>query len=324
MKVSIMTPARLHLGIIDTCGELGRIYGSIGITIDKPNVELEATPSRTLGATGLDAERTIRIARRFIERFPKATNADINVTKTIPEHAGLGSGTQLSLAVGKAIAAVSALDLSVREIASALGRGRVSGIGVGAFEHGGFILDTGRRNGPETQSVESSVSLTVFQRKFPEEWRFVVAIPNVGKGLFGRAEQEAFSALPPASPELVGKICRIVIMRMLPSLIEQNIREFGESVTTVQDLVGESFSRVQGGLFFSPLVEDSIHFMLRSGAYGAGQSSWGPAMYGITESSSRAEMLKQRLEGFLNERGGGSVFVAKANNDGARTTTSDA
>lgn len=323
MKVSIVTPARLHLGIIDTRGDMGRIYGSIGVAIDSPNVELEAIPSQNLEARGVDVERTIRIARAFLSKFPTARCVEINVLRTIPEHVGLGSGTQLSLAIGRAIANLYGLNADVRDVAMALGRGRVSGIGVNAFERGGFILDAGRKSITETQALQADLPLAVMQKKFPEEWRFVVAIPNVGRGLSGLGENEAFSNLPPSSPELVGKICRLIILKMLPSLMEKNVKEFGESLTTVQNLVGESFSQAQGGIFFSPLIRDCVKFMLTSGAYGAGQSSWGPTVYGVVDNDSNAEILKQDLERFLNERNGATVFVARANNDGAKITVSN-
>lgn len=317
-----MTPARLHLGIIDTCGDLGRIYGSIGVAIDTPNVVLEAKASETLDATGVDRERTLKIAESFLKRFPKATCAAINITRTIPEHVGLGSGTQLSLAVGTAIARLSGLDLSPRDVAAALGRGKISGIGVKAFQSGGFILDSGRRT-TETERVGSNLSVAVLQARFPEEWRFVVALPGLGEGISGPAEREAFSNLPPAPPELIGKICRIIIMKMLPSLVEKNPTGFGESVTAVQNLVGESFSQAQGGRFFSPLVEACVQFMLASGACGAGQSSWGPTVYGIVDNDSESETLKNKVQRFLNERSGGLVFVARANNKGAYVTVSN-
>jgi beta-RFAP synthase len=323
LKVRIVTPARLHLGIIDTCGDLGRLYGSIGVTIDRPNVVLEAIASESLKATGEGAERALKIAQTFLERFPKARCAEINISHGIPEHVGLGSGTQLSLAVGTAIAKLSGLDISVKDIAIALGRGKVSGIGVNAFEHGGFILDAGRRRTAEVKDIQSNLSLAVFQRKFPAEWRFVAAIPGSGRGLSGRTEKNAFSNLPPASSEVVGRICRLIIMKMLPSLMEKNIRDFGESMAAIQSLVGESFSQAQGGRFFNPLVEDCVQLMLESGAYGAGQSSWGPTVYGIVANDSDAEILKEHLEKFLNERNDGTVFVARANNDGARFSHSE-
>ncbi len=43
MKIVVKTPARLHLGMLDLNGELGRRFGSIGVAISRPNVVVEAT-----------------------------------------------------------------------------------------------------------------------------------------------------------------------------------------------------------------------------------------------------------------------------------------
>ena len=79
---------------------------------------------------------------------------------------------------------------------------------------------------------------------------------------------------------------------------------------------GKSFSNVQGGTFSSPIVEDGIKYLIKSGAYGAGQSSWGPAFYGVTKVS-EAQNLKQKMINFLEEKTGGIVFIAEPNNKGA-------
>jgi beta-ribofuranosylaminobenzene 5'-phosphate synthase len=57
--------------------------------------------------------------------------------------------------------------------------------------------------------------------------------------------------------------------------------------------------------------------MKTCGAYGVGQSSWGPAVYGLTQSKTEAEKLRAKVEAFLKDRNGGQVFVANANNRGA-------
>ena len=46
MKVYVKTPARLHLGLIDLNGDLGRLFGGIGVAIDYPNVTLKTEISR--------------------------------------------------------------------------------------------------------------------------------------------------------------------------------------------------------------------------------------------------------------------------------------
>ena len=40
MKVKVTTSARLHLGFMDLNGDLGRLYGSIGVTVKAPKTQL--------------------------------------------------------------------------------------------------------------------------------------------------------------------------------------------------------------------------------------------------------------------------------------------
>ena len=48
MKVYVKTPARLHLGLIDLNGDLGRLFGGLGVAINCPNFVLEAKNRRRL------------------------------------------------------------------------------------------------------------------------------------------------------------------------------------------------------------------------------------------------------------------------------------
>ena len=48
MKVLVKTPARLHLGLIDMNGDLGRMFGGLGVGIDHPNIIVEVQNSRKL------------------------------------------------------------------------------------------------------------------------------------------------------------------------------------------------------------------------------------------------------------------------------------
>ena len=53
MKVLVKTPARLHLGLIDMNGDLGRMFGGLGVAIDHPNVIIEAKRSEKFTVTGI-------------------------------------------------------------------------------------------------------------------------------------------------------------------------------------------------------------------------------------------------------------------------------
>lgn len=315
MRVRVEASARLHLGMLDLGGDLGRKFGSLGVAIDRPKVVVEASPSPHLVVDGLERERTEAFARRFLSHYQLAGGAHITVQETIPSHVGLGSGTQLALAVGAALARLHGVQAGVPELAQALGRGRHSGIGTAAFARGGFLVDAGQPIHRAKSGTPSPPPL-LFHHAFPNDWIFVVAVPPVQRGLSGTDEDKAFQSLPPWSPEQVGSICRLLVMRLLPALIEQNIEDFGQALTRIQQLVGAGFAPVQGDVFAHPLSTALIAHMLEAGAKGAGQSSWGPAVYGLVEGQAAAEALEARVRAFLERQAGAQVFCTRGNNLG--------
>ncbi len=85
--------------------------------------------------------------RRFCDHYQVDPRVSIEVSECIPQHVGLGSGTQLALAIGLGLAMVCGIDANVWDVASAMGRGRRSGIGTAAFQTGGFVVDAGHKRG---------------------------------------------------------------------------------------------------------------------------------------------------------------------------------
>jgi beta-ribofuranosylaminobenzene 5'-phosphate synthase len=310
VKVYVKTPARLHLGLIDLNGDLGRLFGGIGVGIDRPNVVLEAQPSERLAVAGEKTERVKALATRFLEAYGIKANASINIKQAIPEHSGLGSGTQLALAVATALAKLFNVDASTQELAEAMGRGQRTSVGTTIFEQGGFVVDGGR------STSKSGFPATIFRQPFPQDWAFVVAVPNVKKGLAKTEETAAFKALAPMTAEEAGRMCRLTMMKLLPSLVERDIKSFGEALTQIQTVIGDYFAKVQGGTYSNQAAAEGIALMHKLGAHGTGQSSWGPAFYGLTQKE-QAKKIKLKIQAFLSEDVGGQVFVAKANNRGA-------
>jgi beta-ribofuranosylaminobenzene 5'-phosphate synthase len=310
VKVYVKTPARLHLGLIDLNGDLGRRFGGLGVSINRPNLILEAQPAEKLAVTGEKTEQVKTLAKRFLETYNVKANASINVKQAIPEHVGIGSGTQLALAVATALAKLFDVKASVQELAKTMGRGQRTSIGTTIFEQGGFVVDGGK------STSKNSFPTTIFRQPFPHNWVFVVAIPNVKKGLAKSEETAAFRGLAPMSAEDAGRMCRLTMMKLLPSLIERDIKSFGEALTQIQRVIGEYFAEVQGGTYSSLTAAEGIALMQKLGAYGSGQSSWGPAFYGLTQKE-KAKEIQLKVQAFLRKSVGGQVFVAKANNRGA-------
>ncbi len=315
MRVSVATGCRLHLGFTNLSDDVGRCFGSIGVALDRPSTTVvveEGGDAATI--VGDDPEQIRSCLRRFCEHYQVDPRVSIDVRESIPQHAGLGSGTQLALAIGLGLARVCGIDADVWEVATAMGRGRRSGVGTAAFQAGGFIMDAGHRKG---RSGREAAPTVVWRRDFPADWRFLVVLPDVERGMSGRSEEGVFGALLP-SVRISEEVCRIAQLRLMPALVERDIEEFGRALTAVDRKTGEYFSDVQGGLYSGGDVNAVIETLLRAGAYGAGQSSWGPAVYGLVHERD-AERVEMATRAALAEQGlGAAFFVSHGRNTEAR------
>ena len=308
-SVRVEAPARLHMGMLDAAGGgPARRFGGLGVALSRPAAVVEASPSDDVSAEGPDAERALAVARRCRETLGLAGGARVRVLETVPAHVGLGSGTKLALAVTAALAAQAGQTPEPEAIARAAGRGARSAVGLWTFVLGGLVVEGGVRPGLEQPAP------LLARHAMPEEWRCVLVIPHAEPGLSGPAEEEAFGRLRPDS-DRAALIAQLVLTSLLPGLAERDLAEFGAALTRVQRLVGESFASVQGGVFH-PRAGALVDALLRLGAAGAGQSSWGPAVYGIVGDEQAGRELAGRVHAEL--AGAGRVELVSFDNRGAR------
>lgn len=307
--------ARLHLGHLDLNGSLGRLYGGIGLAIDRPRLELSVSRQEKLTLINADNnQRVERIAQQYLD-FYELPGAKIRISRSIFSHSGLGSGTQLSLALGLAITRVYGLNPSLAELAGVTDReGSRSGIGVAAFEKGGFLVDGGLPVDHAAVREDLPLPPLLMRLPFPEEWAVVLALPQGKEKMYGEREGEAFRLLPPMDEQMSGKICRHLLMQLLPGLQEKNIENFGRAVTDIQKLIGSYFAPVQGGTFASDTGLKLAKHMLAQGAAGVGQSSWGPVVYGFTRRDQQKKLLES-TGSYLGKQG--CVWGAVGVNRGA-------
>jgi beta-ribofuranosylaminobenzene 5'-phosphate synthase len=309
-SVCVETPARLHFGVLDLGGRLGRCFGGLGAAIPSPSLLIQAHQANRVSAEGPDAGRAIEFATRFLDSRGLAGGVHVHIHRAIPSHSGLGSGTQLGLAVARAVAELHCLALDPVELALATGRGKRSAIGTWAFARGGFIVEGGRR--PES----SSVAPLLARFAVPEAWRYVLVVPSEGRGLSGEAETSAFEELPPPPEGEVERVSHLVLMQLLPALVEGDLPSFGDALSRVQRITGGWFAAQQGGVFAPGPTELLITRMASWGAHGVGQSSWGPAAYGLVEDSDAGAALARRVRGVVGSNG--TVFEGAFAQEGAR------
>jgi beta-ribofuranosylaminobenzene 5'-phosphate synthase len=314
VRVSVATGCRLHLGFTNLSDDVGRCFGSLGVALDRPSTTVVVEECRDATVVGDDPEQIRACLRHFCDHYHVDPRVSIDVRESIPQHVGLGSGTQLALAIGLGLAAVCGIDADVWDVAAAMGRGRRSGVGTATFQTGGFVIDAGHRKGASGRDAAPTV---VWRRDFPADWRFIVVIPDADRGLSGRSEEGVFSALAP-SVRISEEICRITQLRLMPALVEHDIEEFGRALTAVDRKTGAYFSDVQGGVYSGGEANAAIDALLRAGAHGAGQSSWGPAVYGLVHERDVGRVEGKIRKSLTADGGEARVFVSHGRNTEAR------
>ncbi len=314
LRVQVEASARLHFGILDLRGNLGRWFGGIGAAIPTPSVLLEATPQERITAEGPDAGRAQEFAGRYLAATGLKGGAHLRLHRTIPAHVGLGSGTQLALSVARALAELYGQPSDPLALAAAVGRGGRSAIGTWTFALGGFVLEGGRKKGSD------GVAPLISRLPVPPSWHCVVAIPESRPGLSGSAESAAFRSLPPAPEREVERVAHLVLMQLLPALADDDLSAFGSALSEIQRLTGGWFAAAQGGSFAAGPTGALVERLSEFGAVGVGQSSWGPTVYGLVPHADAARDLAQRVRAWLG--GSGVVLETGFAQRGARVHSS--
>ncbi|HET7526155.1 MAG TPA: beta-ribofuranosylaminobenzene 5'-phosphate synthase family protein [Burkholderiaceae bacterium] len=308
-SVFVEAPARLHFGVLDLHGGLGRRFGGMGAAIPTPSLLIEAARASDVEAEGPDAERAAGFARRFLTHHGLPGGARLIVHRAIPSHSGLGSGTQLALAVGHAFCRVHGLMYSSADLARITGRGLRSGIGIAGFDQGGLLLDGG-------PGANGTISPLLARLALPPHWRVLMVLDPRLQGLSGDEEKRALRELAPLPRDAAAEICHQVLMRVLPGAACGDFESFAAGVTRMQAILGAHFAPAQHGRAFASAAVARLIDALGADA-AVGQSSWGPTGFAVFPSSSAAESALAAARRHLAVDPALRVCIVRARDHGA-------
>ncbi len=306
----IKTPSRIHITLIDLNGSIGRIDGGVGLALESPFIEILARENDRVLIRGKaeNIDRFYAIANKFSKLTGRGI--EIEVLSDYKPHIGLGSGTQISLAIGKSFNDLYNLGLSIRDIAKIAGRGGTSGIGISAFEFGGFIVDAGHSKKYKRSFLPSSFSKApppplIARYDFPE-WDICLIIPNKS-GFYGNEELNLFERNTPLPIEEVRELSHIILMKLMPSVIEQDLDEFSQAIFRIQEI---GFKRAEVEQY-GEKMKNLLSSLSEVGA--CGMSSTGPTVYVISEKIKMSDVRSIVRECDIRAE----ILKTKANNRGA-------
>lgn len=332
-RVSISTGSRLHFGLLSVGRTEGRQFGGVGMMIREPGWTLTVRPldpshpiAGPESAIGLDRisvrgtarlspARQIRIAE-LLRQWRELTGialppVEIEISAAIPEHVGLGSGTQLALALHSALHACTQTPLpELSERSFQAGRGRRSGIGSHGFEQGGWLIEAGK-------SAPDGLSPLLGRISFPEEWPILLIRPTDDQGLSGDAELCGFRRLPPMPSTLTDRLASLLLLELWPAVIERRYDLFAAALTSYGRLVGSYFAPAQGDVYSHPRMQQFEAAAAAAGATAVAQTSWGPTLAVICADAATAACVRSELSRRWPQ-GDIEVQQTHALNEGAR------
>jgi beta-RFAP synthase len=319
--ITLTTASRLHFGLIslatpgnywsDRAGKPvlpARRFGGVGLMIDRPGIRLGMAPASDWSADGPLAERVLGFVSRFREtaRTPLPPQR-FTIESTAPEHAGLGTGTQLGLAVARLLSTLEPGTPSTMDLARRVGRGLRSAIGLHGFDRGGFLVEGG-------QGREGVLAPLLTRHDFPDDWRFLLIRLPQPPGVHGERERAVFARLAD-DPARSALLCRLVLLGLLPALVERDLPSFAAALGEFNAVAGEPFVDSQGGLHASAANSELIAWLHAQGHAGVGQSSWGPVVFALVSDDDAANRLGQRVRQVFPTA---AVEVVQACNAGAQ------
>jgi beta-RFAP synthase len=301
--VEVRTAGRLHLGMISFGNPAVPSFGGVGVMVEGLGVTVRVARADGFRATGPLAERAVAFARQCGRAWSLGdTGCVIDVLAAPRSHVGLGSGTQLALAVAAGVRTllveggqpVRERSFTIQEslaLATAAGRGRRSCVGIYGFGGGGLIAEGGRKEDDPSERFSPLVARVML----PEAWRCIVIVRKNCEGLHGEPEKQAFARLPPVPAEISTELARIAASELVPAAEQGDFAGFSDAVHRYGRLAGRPFEAESSSLSFHAGIGRLIAQLGDLGVRGAAQSSWGPAVMACCESNESAARLVDEL-----------------------------
>lgn len=316
--IEILTPARIHITLIDLGSAGYRRNGGAGFFVNNPSsrfvfkrdtgLDLDA-----LSENGFSFQQIHQLAKRLLQIKEKYRCGGVKIVeaRTPPRHSGFGCGTSTTLACIEGFARTNEIELTEQEIVHRSGRGGTSGVGIHGYFTGGFIFDLGRPY--DADPIKSSddidqasrVPLLMSNLKMPP-WEIGIFIPPDVAPVSQEYERRLFSETLPLTPDQVQEIAYHSVFGLVPSILESDFDSFCRAVSAIQ---GSAWKRSEIKLHCGA-VEHYLEDLLSLGCTTVGMSSVGPALYFLTR-----DML-QTVDRIKSRHPTAKIDVASPDNTG--------
>ncbi|MEM1898475.1 MAG: hypothetical protein QXD36_05235 [Sulfolobales archaeon] len=291
--IEVRAGYRLHLGFYRFYDN-PYIYGSLGVSVEEPHISVLVRSSPILKVrcdTKLCEELVVATARLLNIR-----DVEVEVSGYLSHHVGLGSRTRILLTTYLALTNYLGVEADVGRVINLLGGRKISGVGIYSFFYGNLVVDSGLN----VNDASMHYPKLLYLYEVPGNWYLIIVLPEGFKGL---SEVEEVSIIRNVEAFPKQELLYKEFVRLLTSLSLRDFNIFTNALSRIQELTGEYFSKYQGGVFAHDISEELATVMRSEGVRGIGQSSWGPTIYGFTDSYAKALSVRSSILSYAERKG---------------------
>lgn len=318
IMVRIKCYCRINLGLIDLSEKPHRIDGSHGMytNLVMGQVTIQSSSMNRVVINSSYPERYHEV----IERCKRIVGSKFNkfsvlVENFIGRHNGLGSGTQLSMAIVEAFNKEFNLELSLDDKAYLAGSGGTSSVGVFCFDRGGYIFDAGRlypkeksSRGPSENYRFHKLSTLLTRLELPK-WYVCILIPKTSTIVFDELETSLFEKHLPIPDDEVNMLCKLILMGIMPAIVAHDFSSFCFSIEQSMKIGFRS----REILTYGSTIKEQMQELKQAGFQGVGMSSFGPTIFGFSANKTTEKVAVDKLK----KRTSSEIYLTTLRNKGA-------
>lgn len=333
-QLVVRSNGRIHFGLMEISDSQPNCYGGIGLMVDYSIATVQAIIGKSANSQCIilaDSHwgpRVHSVTQQWLQTREVLPIQAITVIDSPFPHQGLGSGTQIACTIASILfAAETNLDgqwneqdglcklVSMDSLSLLSQRGKRSHIGLTGFLEGGFVVDHGRTSPSAPDAVPSS---RTERYTFPD-WPVILIQDMACAGDSGVEEAAMFERCKHQPNSNRESMIHLVQFEILPALQAVDWMRMNEALGEYGRFAGGIFEPVQGGIYRTSKIANTIEVAKQLGLVGATQSSWGPTVCAFGQDDEHASWCQSRLRDKLPHA---EITVTKAANTPAQLSRS--
>ncbi|WP_296276032.1 beta-ribofuranosylaminobenzene 5'-phosphate synthase family protein [Pseudomonas sp. UBA7530] len=292
-RIKITAPGRIHVNLFDMSNSGYRQNGGIGFCITGLDTIIEFVAckdfkiidNRTVGYSDRENDALINFLERLYASRAYVQKFCLTFLSGPAPHSGFGTGTSTRLACVEAAYHFNHVDLDIKQVVLASGRGGTSGVGVNTYFSGGMSIDlgvksTGLQLAPSSARQGPSILPTqILSLPLPISWQVGVIVAPKAYRISAEDEISFFKRTCPVDPLSVHQSIYHAMSGMACSAIESDFDTFCSAINAMQGVEWkEAEWRAQADILTE--LRKTLH---EAGAKCVGLSSLGPAIYFMSD-----------------------------------------